>query len=128
MGGQRMFGSHCTEGHAHDGVGTRGEYPQFAFVNQAASVVFNLMGKRKAHARAFAYPVGLHGFDAFRPAWQFVQVIQQLLGIAGNVQVVTRNLAFFNQCARAPATAINHLFVGQYGLIHRIPVHDLGFL
>ena len=44
-----------------------------------------------------------------------------------DVEVVTRNLALLDQCTGAPATAVDHLFIGQHGLVFRVPIHHLGF-
>ena len=85
------------------------------------------MRESKPHAFAFANPVFLHQLDAFGPARQTVfDVAEQLFGIGRYLEVIARNLALFNHSARSPAFAVNHLLIGQYGLVNRIPVHDLG--
>ncbi len=53
-------------------------------------------------------------------------MVQQLLRVVGDLQVVAGDFALFHQRAGAPATAINHLLVGQHGLVDRVPVHHLG--
>ena len=53
-------------------------------------------------------------------------MVQQLLRVVGNGQVVAGNLALFYQRAGAPAAPVDHLLIGQHGLIDRVPVHDLG--
>src|SRR5690606_26726562 len=80
----------------------------------------------KAHTLALADPVFLHQAHTLGPAGQAgFHGVQQLFSVVGNAQVVAGDLTLFNQRARAPATAFNNLFVGQNGLIHRIPVHSL---
>ena len=67
MRGQRMLGGDGAEGHAHDGVGARGEYPT------TFSLPSQLVRKGEAHPAALADPVGLHGLDALGPAGQRVE-------------------------------------------------------
>ena len=77
-------------------------------------------------ALAAADPVGLHHAHALRPVAQGLERIEQLLGIARDVEVVHRDLALLDQRARAPAPAVDHLLVREHRLVHRIPVHDAG--
>ena len=69
----------------------------------------------------------MHGLDRFRPAFQAVEVGQQLLSVGRDPHEPLRNFAAFDQGARAPAAAVNHLLVGKDGLVDRIPVHDRRF-
>jgi hypothetical protein len=93
----------------------------------------NVVRERKAHAFALANPVFLHQAHFVGPAVQggfgvaHLHMVEQLLRVIGDLQVVARNFAFFHHCAGAPTFAVNHLFVGQHGLVHRVPVHHLGF-
>jgi|GEM_PF-2182218 len=121
-GRQRMFGGDGAEGHAHDGVGARGEYPQLV------RLAVEFIGKGEAHAGALADPVGLHGLDPLRPARQRIQRRQKFIGISGDGQVVAGNLALLDHRAGAPAAAFDDLFVGEHGLVHRVPVHHLSLL
>ena len=77
---------------------------------------------------ALADPVGLHGLHALGPARQLVEVGQQFFRVLGDAEVVAGDLALFHQRAGAPAAAVDHLFVGQHGLVHRVPVHHLRLL
>ncbi len=113
--GQRMLGGHRHEGDAHDGVGAGRVHPQFFVV---------AIGEGKAHAGAFANPVALHGFDLLRPAGQAIQIGQQLFGVIGDAEEIHGDFALFHQRAGAPAAPVNHLLIGQHGLIYRIPVHS----
>ena len=75
-----------------------------------------------------ADPVGLHRAHPLRPARQGGQVIHQGIGIGGDAQKPLAQQAFFHLCPRAPGPPFAiHLFVGQHGLVDRIPV-DAGLL
>ena len=124
-GGDGMLCGHGHEGHAHDGVGAGGEDKDLAFVDELTAGVFDLVFKGKSHAGGFANPVFLHQLDALGPAQAF-QARDQLVGVSGDAQVVHGDLALFDDRTTAPALAIDHLFVGQHRLIHRIPVHRTG--
>ena len=120
-GGERMLGGHRAEGHAHDGVGAGGEHPQL-FV-----LAVQLIREGEAHADALADPVGLHGLHPLRPARQGVEAGQQLVGVLGDAEEVHRDVALFDQRAGAPAAPVDHLLVGEHGLVDRVPV-DRGHL
>ena len=74
-----------------------------------------------------ADPVALHRLDRIGPAVQFVQPGEELLGIIRDLQEPLRNRTALDHRAGAPAAPVDHLFVGQHGLVDRIPV-DLGIL
>ncbi|OIQ64285.1 hypothetical protein GALL_541640 [mine drainage metagenome] len=117
-----MLGGHGAVGDAHDGVGTGGEYPQFFLP------AIQLVREGEAHAGALADPVGLHGPDPLRPARQLVEVGQQRFGVLRDAEVIAGNFALLDHGAGAPAAPVDDLFVGQHGLVDRVPVHHLGFL
>ena len=119
---QRMLGGDGAEGHAHDGVGACGEYPELF------SLAVEFVGEGEAHAGALADPVGLHGLDPLRPARQRVERREQFVGVLGDGQVVAGDLALLDHRAGAPAAAFDDLLVGEHGLVHRVPVHYLGLL
>ena len=124
---QWMLGRHRAERHAHDGVGARGEDVHATVANQFAGVVMDVVREGETHALGAADPVLLHQLDSFGPARQLgPRLVQQLLRVVGDLEVITRDFAFFDHRAGAPALAVNDLFVGQHGLVHRVPVHDLG--
>ena len=69
-------------------------------------------------------PVGLHGANTLRPSLQFIQVLQKPLGVVRDAKKPLVQLSLLHQRAGAPGTPFGvHLFIGQHGLIHRIPVH-----
>ena len=74
-----------------------------------------------------ADPVLLHQLHFGGPVVQIVDRVQQFPGIVTDFEEPLRQLATFDFGTRAPAFAVNHLFVGQNGHIDRVPVHD-GFL
>ena len=124
---QRMLGRHRAEGDAHDGVGARGEHVHAPAADQLAVEIADAVGEGEAHALALADPVFLHQLDPLRPARQLVlHVVEQFLGVIGDLEVITRDLALFHFGAGAPTLAVDDLLVGQHGLVHRIPVDDLG--
>ena len=125
--GQRMLGGHGAEGHAHDGVGARGEHVHAAVLDRLAAGVFDVMRESEAQALALADPVLLHQLDALGPARQLVLgVLEQFFGVVADLQVVAGDLAALDRGAGTPALAVDHLLVGQHGLVDRVPVHDLG--
>ena len=52
---------------------------------------------------------------------------QQILGIVRDLQEPLGQLALLDERAGAPAAAVDHLLVGEHGLVDRVPV-DLGAL
>ncbi len=119
LGGQRVFGGHGDIGGAEQGVGTGGEDLQGAFGADALLVI----GELHLHAAGLADPVALHGLDLLGPAGQAIKGGQQLFRIVGDAEVVHGDLALLDQRTTAPAAAVDDLLVGQYGLVHRVPVH-----
>ena len=126
LGGERMFGGHRAEGHAHDGVGARGEDPEFVGKCRVAGGG-PLDRKGKAHTVALADPVRLHGLHALGPTRQGVERAKEFIGVFRDRHVIHRDLALFDQRAGAPAATVDHLFVGEYRLINRVPVDGAGF-
>ena len=124
---QRVLGRDGAEGHAHYGVGTRGEDVHPAVLQRLTIFTLDVVREGEAHALALADPVLLHQLHTLGPARQVVlHVLQQLGRVLRDLQVVAGDLALFHQGARAPAAAVDHLLVGQHGLVHRVPVHHLG--
>ena len=62
---------------------------------------------------------------ALGPAGHLVEAGEELLGVVGDPEVVTRDLALLDHRAGAPAAAVDHLLVGEHGLVDRVPVDDL---
>ena len=86
----------------------------------------NRVGEGKLHADRFADPVFLHAADLFRPAFKRVKVFQEFISVLSDSEVIAGNFTFFNNSTGAPTATIDNLFVGQDGLINRVPVNDLG--
>ena len=124
---QGVLGGDGAEGDAHDGVGACGEHIQFSVLNQFTRSIFDFMRESKTHAGGFANPVFLHHFDALWPL-QAIQILEQHIGVIGNRHVIHGDISLFNHSARAPAFAVNDLFIGQHGLVNRVPVHGACFL
>ena len=68
-------------------------------------------------------PVALRRDDALGPGRrQHVQVVQQLLGVVGDLEVPLRQLALGHLGTAALAVAVDDLLVGQHRLVLRAPV------
>ena len=121
--GDRVLRGHGHEGDAHDRVGARGEHVQPAVIDGLTLLVTDVVLEGKAHAFRTADPVGLHHPHPLGPSLQMLgHFFQQLAGVVGDAQVVHRDVALFHRRARAPAPAVDHLLVGQHGLVDRVPV------
>ncbi len=83
-------------------------------------------GKAQLRALAFADPIGLHQPDFVGPAVKTLQSGEQVLGKSGDFEEPLLELAGFNQRAGTPAAPIDDLFIGEHGLVDRVPI-DLGF-
>ena len=127
--GKIVFGCNCTESDPLDRVGAGRENPEFSVADQLSVRIMNVVSESETDAFGFADPVDLHGADPFRPARELVRdVVQQFFRIIGNAGVVHRDFTFFDQCTRTPATAVNHLFIGENSLVNRVPVNSSCFL
>ena len=114
----RMFRGQTDIGHTVERVGPGG-------IDLDAIEVGHrfIQPKGQRHAAAFSNPVALHGAHGLGPAVQRVEALQQFFRIGGNANKPLRNLAALDHGTRAPAATIDHLLVGQNGLVHGIPVH-----
>jgi hypothetical protein len=117
--GQGMLGGDGHVGDAEQGVGAGGEHLE----DILAVLVALVQGKMDLDAEALADPVALHGLHPLGPAGQVVEFVQQLVGVGGDAEEVHGNVALLHQGAGAPAPAVDDLFVGQHGAVHRVPVH-----
>ena len=79
-------------------------------------------GKDEFASVALTDPVLLHREHPFRPAGQFVAVIQKLLHIIGNAEKPLVKILFRNLTSTSPAQTRLHLFIGQNCLACRAPV------
>ena len=138
--GQLMFGGNREEGHAKQRIRTRGKDFHFVDMRLRRAGLIQTLGQspriiRTAGAHRFRQlepnlcpftppdPIGLHQLHAFRPAIQPAKRLQQIRREFRDAQEPLAKLLFLNQRARPPATAINHLFIGQHRAIHRVPIH-----
>ena len=119
-GRERMIGRERHEFRAEQRIGPRGENFQFAF-----GVRRGLRIERETNQQSFrtADPVALHQPHFVRPALERVDGVEQILRIIADLEKPLRQLALLDFRAGAPAAAVDHLLVGQHGLIDRIPVH-----
>ena len=117
-----VLGSQDKEGHAKQGVGTRGEDGDLALVALDGLAILVAQGKVDLGALGAADPVGLHLLDALGPAGELLQVVEQLLGVLGNLEVPLLQVALLGLGAAAPALALGDLLVSQNGLAGGAPV------
>ena len=111
---QRVIGGDGGETGAEQRVGPGGE-------NVEATAA--LYRKGEAQPGGAADPVFLHQFDLVRPLIERLEPVDQIVGEIGDLQEPLVQLAAFDQRARSPAAAVDHLLVGQHGHVDRIPVH-----
>ena len=78
--------------------------------------------ERDAGPLAAADPVALHRDDALRPVGQAVRVVQQALGVVGDLEEPLGQVAAYDRRAAPLARPGDHLFVRQDGLVLRAPV------
>ncbi len=116
--GQRMAGREGEEGGAEQRVRAGGVDLDLA--RQLRSRVL----QREAHVEALgtADPVALHEADLVRPAVQRVQAVEQLLRQRGDAEEPLGELAALDQRAGAPAAPVDHLLIGEHGVVDRVPV------
>ena len=141
---QGMLCGNGQERHAEQGIRTRGKNFNFVDLRLRRAGLIQTLGQspriiRTAGAHRFRQlepnlrpfappdPIGLHQLHAFRPAIQSAQRFQQIRREFRNAQEPLAELFFLDKRTRPPATPINHLFIGEYRAIHRVPIHP-GFL
>ncbi len=118
-GGERMVGRDGDEARAEESVVAGGEDLDGVAGNGGGAIG---EGEADAHALRPADPVLLHQADFFRPAVEGVDRGQQVLGVAGDPQEPLGQLALLHLGAGAPAAPVDHLLVGEHGLVDRVPV------
>ena len=70
-----------------------------------------------------ADPVGLHDAHFLGPgAAQQFEVVEQTVGVVGDLQEPLFEVLLFDQVVAAPAASVDDLLVGQYRLVERTPV------
>ena len=112
---QRVVGGDTDERSAHKRVRAGGV--DFDWV--AAICAF----KCELQSARLADPVLLHQLHFCGPVVEAVDRVEQLFREISDLEEPLRQLAPHNLGARAPAFAVDHLFVRQNGHIDRIPVH-----
>ena len=117
-----VLGSQDKEGDAKERVGTCGEDGDLALVALDGIAVGITQGKVDLGALGAADPVGLHLLNALGPAGELLQIVEQLLGVLGNLVVPLLKVALLGLGAAAPALALGNLLVGQNGLAVGAPV------
>ena len=108
-----VLGRHDEEGRAEERVGTRGE-------DRVVDAEL-LAAERDLGALGAADPVLLHGHHVRRPL-DVVDVLEQPVGVLGDAEEPLLELAHLDQRAAALAAAVDHLLVGQDGLVVGAPL------
>ena len=122
---QRMVGGDRQEGGAEQRVRPRRVNRHFGCVASPVPLRDDFPADRQAFGTAD--PVLLHQPDLFRPLVERIERIKQILAEIGDAEEPLRQFALFHQGARAPAATVDHLLVGENGIVDRIPV-DLRLL
>ena len=65
----------------------------------------------------------MHQADFVRPTIERVERFEQIFRVVADLEEPLGQFALFDFGSRAPAATIDDLFVGEHGLIDRIPVH-----
>ena len=125
LGGERALGRQQEEAHAEEGVRARGEDGDLGVRGRHAVDVGQ--GEVDLGALGAADPVGLHGTHALGPlALEELEVVEQLLGVVGDLEVPLGERALLGNRAAAPALAVDDLLVGEHGLAAGAPVDRRG--
>ena len=111
---QRMLGRHDEERRAEERVGPGREDGQ--------RLVQVALVEQHLGALGAADPVALHRQHALGPVLQQLHVVQQALGVVGDLEVPLRQDAALDQRAAALAVAVDDLLVGEHRLVDRAPV------
>ena len=117
---QRMLSSQCHKGYAISGIRTSGVHGNL--------IVQSGDFKGEFQALAAANPVALHGLYALRPAFQQVQVLQQLISIISDFEEPLAQILLHYIVVAAPAFAVDNLLVSEYGVTGVAPVNSRFFL
>ena len=120
-----VLGGQQEERAAEQRVGTRGEHGDEVVLGRLGGrfAVGPAQRERDLGALGAADPVRLHLLDALRPAVQLVQVVQELLGVVGDLEVPLREVALLHRAVAAPALAFGNLLVREHRLAVGAPVH-----
>ena len=115
--GQWMFGRNRQIGHPHQRVRPRRIDRQRC---GRRDIAFDI----KVHFHAFRTPdpVALHRTHLLGPAFELVDIREQLFSIVGDLHEPLSNLPALDRGVTAPTTPIYDLLIGQHRLIVRTPV------
>ena len=124
-GGERMVGRDRHEFRAEQRVRARRVDFEFARGRFAGERSQRRRVDDETDHQAFRAPdpVALHQAHLFRPAVEAVEAREQIVGIVGDPEEPLGQFALLDHRARAPAAAVDHLLVGEHGVVDRIPVH-----
>ena len=114
-----VLGGEQEEGATEKRVGTRGEDRDLLIGGLARGIAERELNLGTLRA---ADPVGLHLLDALGPARQRVKIVEQLLGIVGDLEVPLLEVTLLRHAAATPALAVGHLLVGKNGVALGAPV------
>ena len=124
LGGKRALGRQQEEAHAKESVRPGGEDGDLAVGGRHAV----LRRERKVDLGALGAtdPVALLRLDVLGPAVELVEVVEELLGVVGDLEVPLRELALLGHGAAAPALAVDDLLVGEDRVAGGAPVDRRG--
>ena len=112
-GDQGMLGGQHHEGDPEDRVRAGGEDPDR---------LLSLDREGQLRPVAATDPVGLHDPDPLRPPIQLVQVVEQTVGVGGDLEEPLLQVLLGGPGPASPADAVDDLLVGQHGVVLGTPV------
>ena len=92
-------------------------------VKTGKSIPSSSQRKRDLGALGAADPVALHRDHVLGPGLEQVEVGEQAVGVVGDPEEPLLEVARLDQRAAALAVAVDHLLVGEHGLVDRAPLH-----
>ena len=115
-----VLGGEDAECHPEDRVGPGGEH-----IERGIDAVD---GNPEPGALGPADPVPLHGADPVRPVVQMIEVIEESIGVVGDLEEPLGKVSLLDQRPASLTGAIHYLLVGEHGLILGAPVDRRGRL
>ena len=109
-----MLGGEDEEGGAEESVGPGGEDGEVELELLAAEDDLGALGA--------ADPVALHRHHVLGPGLEQVEVLEQAVGVLGDPEEPLLEVALLDEGAAALAVAVDHLLVGEHGLVVRAPL------
>ena len=114
-------GASAHEARAEQRVGPRSEHLDRC--SWPAAVLRFAISKRISRPSRAADPVRLHQAHLLRPAVELSKRVEQVFRVVGDLENPFRLLALLDERAGTPAPAVDHLLVGEYRVVNRVPVH-----